>query len=118
MPQQAGRHGAPRLPGCPDCLHPARVRRRSQPQSLPDRRRQRQIACRPDIGPAHRQKKIDVRRPSADPFDPGQFRPDIVVFERLQLVQGQLAVKDRRRQFASVARLLAAESCRLQLCVI
>ena len=85
-------------------------------EQIARRRREREVAVGPDVGPEQAHREVDVGRPRSDPRHRDQRGPHVVVGQGLELGEVE-PVEHRRRERARVAGLLATEPDRTELVV-
>ena len=114
-PEQPRRDGAPRSPGFTELGQLRRVRPVPETFHVTDRRRKRDVADGPDIGPPEDHQEIDRRGPRTDARDRLQGAMDGVVVEATEPVEVERARLDGSRQRSAIPRLLATEPDREEL---
>jgi hypothetical protein len=89
VPQDAGRHGAPRPPAGPEGGQFLGIRQALQLFHTLHGQRQRQITQRPGIGPAQHHQQVNLGRPGANAFDADEHLPRLGVIQPGQAMQLQ-----------------------------
>ena len=109
-PEQARGDGPPRAPGEAHLPQDPLAGPGLEPEELPGRVLEGEVARREDVGPSEREHRIDLRRPHADALDAGQRGDDLGV--------GQVAQRDEVEagagEGAAVGDLLTREACGAQ----
>jgi len=102
MPEHARRDRAPRTPRARDATDAIGARKGAHPLHFADRRDEREVARRPDVGTPERHQEIDIRGPRADASQLDQLYARAFVVHLCQSGRIELARHDRHREPADV----------------